>query len=156
MKEEKKYFKNGQLEEYGFSNQFGKQGKWFYYNEDGTIFKEIEYLNDNEHGLFIRYHDNGKIAVKSNYKEGKHDGPGIEYDENGSVREEWIYKDGNFFLINHWDESGNQTVKNGTGFRIIKSEFSVDKEYLSDGELVKRENVSRSIYLGFTPDNEIE
>ena len=159
MKEEKEFYTNGQLMESGFVNDYGKQGKWFFYNEDGTILKEVEYKDDVEHGLFTRYFDNGKIALQSNFKDGRYDGPGIEYYENGQVKEDWIYRNEIFFSINFWNENGEQTLIEGKGFKIAKfgtAGGDVYIQYIENGSLVKEEKIQSSIFLGFKPDNESE
>lgn len=157
MKQVENYYPNKQLKEKGFVDEYGKQGKWFFYNEDGSIFKEVEYKNNAEDGLFVRYFSNGEVAYKSHFKNGKHEGHGIEYYQNGQPMDEWMYKDGEFFPLNYWDENGNQTLKDGTGYKIERGGVgggNVDKVYLENGHLVKKERISSVIYLGFTPDDE--
>jgi antitoxin component YwqK of YwqJK toxin-antitoxin module len=154
MKEVIELYDNNQVKEKGYLDSKGKQGKWLYYYENGSLFKEVEYLNDIENGIFLRYFDNGQMAYKSNFMHGKHTGPGIEFYENGNIKEEWIYKNEEFFPINSWNEKGIQTMKNGTGYKIEKYSFNIDKVYFENGRFIKRVEISRSEYLGFNSENE--
>ena len=128
MKKVINFYSNGNIEECGYEDELGKQGRWLFYNEKGDLYIETEYLDDKRHGESIRYHDNGNIAFKSRFQNGYHDGPGVEYYENGRILAEWVYNNRVYTPINYWDINGNQLMKNGTGKKI--------ELYGADGELI--------------------
>lgn len=154
MKEEKQYYLNKQIKEQGFVDKKGKQGKWYFYKENGKLFKEVEYENNEEHGLFIRYHDSGVIAYTTHFNHGLQDGMGVEYYENEKKKEEWIYQDGQYKPINFWDEKGEQLMKEGTGKKIEvfgASGSEVVEQYFEKGEFIKEVKLTNVIYGSFNP-----
>jgi len=155
MKEIVKYYEDGKLKEKGLANKKGKQGKWQFYNENGSLFIEAEYKDDEEHGVFIRYFEDGKIAIKSNFKNGVREGHGIEYYENGHAREEWIYESGEYSPINFWDEKGNQLMKDGTGKKLEEFHSGLKVEqYFENGRAIKEVKLNTISYGKFIPKGE--
>lgn len=154
MKEIVEYHPNKLIKEKGKVDENGKQGKWQFYSEEGLIFMEVEYRNNIEHGLSTRYFSNGQVAIRSNYSDGKLDGYGTEYYENGNIMEEWIYQNGEFIPIDFWDVKGEQTLKKGTGFKMVEFDPNggdVYKQYFENGIFTREEQIKSSTYLGFTP-----
>ena len=72
-----------------------KDGKWTYYNKDGSLKGDVIY-KDGEiwNGLVVSYYENGQIFSEESYKDGKKDGKWITYFENGQIFTEENYKDG--------------------------------------------------------------
>jgi antitoxin component YwqK of YwqJK toxin-antitoxin module len=54
MKETVRNYENGILKEKGFETKKGKQGKWQFFNANGSLFIEAEYKGHEEHGSFVR------------------------------------------------------------------------------------------------------
>lgn len=153
MKEVIYYHKNGKVKESGAANKKGKQGKWQFFNENGSLSIEAEYKDDEENGPFIRYFEDGKVAYKSNFKEGIHDGLGFEYYENGHPKEEWVYESGAYSPINFWDVNGNQLMKDGTGKKIeeFHSGLRVEQHFVK-GKSVKEVKLNTVVFGKFIPD----
>jgi antitoxin component YwqK of YwqJK toxin-antitoxin module len=151
------FYESGSLKEVGYTNEFGKQGYWVKYNEEGTKFSEENFSNDKKHGLFIRYNENTTIACISNFVNGFHDGLGVEYYEDGSVLEEWAYENGNFTSINFWNPKGEQTLKNGTGTKIETYHSGLMIEfYYENGNFIKELKLNSVRFEGFTPNENSE
>ena len=154
MKEITVFDSSNRPKERGFVNDLGKQGRWIYFFDNGSIFKEVQFKDNLEHGTFKRYFENGQIAVLSNFTNGVREGKGIEYYENGRPKEEWEYRNGKFFAISFWDENGVQTIIDGSGYKIEKygyAEADVKKEFYKNGICVDEEIISKARYSKFIP-----
>ena len=57
----------------------------------------------------------------------------MEYYKNGEMREEGIYIDGIYNIKNWWTETGEQSVVNGTGYQIIKTDAG---QIVSEGKYI--------------------
>ena len=71
-------------------------GKWTYYNEDGSLKGEGIYQNGLKwSGFFIDYYENGQIKEHGIYKDGEKEGKWTYYNEDGSIdkMEEYKYRD---------------------------------------------------------------
>lgn len=152
------FYDNGNLHEIGFEDDLGRQGKWTFYNEDGSIFKEVDYKDDKCNGDFVRYHSNGIVALQTTYANGVMDGKGVEFYENGSIKEEWSSQNGNYSPINYWDEAGNQLLKEGTGkmpFYYGTDDHKIVEKYFENGKVVKEVVIKDDgfIVFDFIPDN---
>ena len=79
-----------------------------YWDEEGYLVNEVEYLNDMKHGKWIIYYKNGKIKSITFYKLDKLDGSKTTYYENGKKQSETIYSNG-VQIVNtiRWDRDGN-------------------------------------------------
>lgn len=76
-------------------------GKWNYFNEDGTIQESGFYINGKKDSLWVRYYADGTRYKESTYELGNETNNYKYYFENGHVREEyyrineediWAYK----------------------------------------------------------------
>jgi antitoxin component YwqK of YwqJK toxin-antitoxin module len=128
MNESIEYYNNGKIKSVGILNESKREGLWKFYFEDGKLEKEISYLN------------------------GKHEGLWKEYYENGKVKEETLYKSGIGIVVNFWLENGEQTLINGTGYKIEKYgalERDVYKQYFEKGEFLKEDKIDSLIITGY-------
>ncbi|MDD5571486.1 MAG: toxin-antitoxin system YwqK family antitoxin [Bacteroidales bacterium] len=77
-------------------DEFGrKQGTWRFFNYDGTLIYQVEYVNDKKHGLATRYHaGTGGVMEEVNYFDGLKDGECKKYYATGQVSAEGSYKSG--------------------------------------------------------------
>lgn len=96
------------------------------YYENGNIKAEYSIRNGKFVGKFKAYYDNGKLNSKGEYNNGKMVGIWHYYYSTGSRQSIQKYSKGRIISIDFWDENGNQTINNGTGFA---------KHYNSDGIL---------------------
>lgn len=152
MEEEKEYYENRNLKSHGFSNKGIKQGKWFFFFEEGKVFKEVPYLDGNIHGTLKRWYINGNLAIESEYKNGESWGLWKEYYENGRLKEEGNYMGRKFEVKNFWDSEGAQTMKDGTGYKIEKYgylESDVYKQFFNDGVFIREEKIDSLNITGF-------
>lgn len=158
MREFIEYFDNGKIKTEGFlDDNDNKQGQWLSYFDNGNLHKEENYLDDELHGVFKRWHENSKLAIESNYESGKRDGIWKEYYENGSPLEEGYYENSAYVTKNFWDETGIQTLINGTGFKIEKYgtlELDVYKQYFDNYKFIKEEKISSLIVTRGFKENE--
>lgn len=77
-------------------------------------------------GLYNFYHENGKIKEKGNYSENLKVGYVTSWYAKGAVKQTLQYfkapgsrpgiGQNSFKIINYWDESGNQLIKDGAGY----------------------------------------
>ncbi|MBC8311055.1 MAG: hypothetical protein H8E72_02010 [Candidatus Marinimicrobia bacterium] len=108
------YFKNGKIKYTGLNKNNKQEGKWTYYNEDGSIHLEHEYEEGkiiNQNSEKVKSDDEPKNGFyteeykyledhlyKGNYKDGKKVDKWTCYNEFGSVHLEHEYKDGKISL----------------------------------------------------------
>ena len=85
-------------------------GKLVWYNEDGKIGSEAEYLNGIQDGITRGWYSNGQMRSERFYKEGCIHGYVREWYESGQIkRAEEIYS-GIALSTKEWDEKGNLVV----------------------------------------------
>ncbi len=72
----------------------GKTGKWKFYNSNGFLTEEGNYIENKVEGENKTYHKNGKIKSISNYKNDVLDGYYVDYYINGQINSQGWYKDG--------------------------------------------------------------
>lgn len=101
------WYENGKIKEAGKYKNDQKNGLWQYFDNDGKIEREVEYLkglrngvtkdyyntgtvkktynfvNDTTQGRYEYYHMNGKLCYEANLIKGKMDGMAIQYDSLG-------------------------------------------------------------------------
>jgi antitoxin component YwqK of YwqJK toxin-antitoxin module len=145
MEECIEYFENGKIKSKGFKSENNKEGKWLIYSEQGFIFKEENYLNGLLNGIVKRWYENGNLAVESEYAQGISNGIWHEYYENGAKKEEGFYVDNKYQIRNFWIENGEQTLINGTGYKIEKygfSEMDIYKQFFENSLFIKEEKIS--------------
>ena len=132
-----------------------EHGLWKYWYQDGEMMEKSNYYRGKLHGEVIRFHENG---VKSHHGyfemnqpdsllEAWYDNENKKesgYFESGEKVGEWkyFYRDGDAKLVeNHvgdtllveayWNERGEQTIANGTGFLIERYDNDTLKTYFT-------------------------
>ena len=108
-----------------------KEGLWYTYYPDGTLYARIEYLNDMQHGIYTSYYiggtiqeegeyvhgakhgtwltfyDTGQIHHKRHYIHGIQEGTEINYHKNSKIEDEIPYHNGLIKgTVHSYDESG--------------------------------------------------
>ena len=111
-------FENGILKSKGLLRNGQKTGLWLFYFESGKIEMEINFQNGFMHGFFKRWFENGKLAVECEHEDGKPVGCCREYCNDGTLKEEGRYEEDKYKILNFWNWRGENTLVNGTGFRI--------------------------------------
>lgn len=71
-----------------------KQGLWKFFNDNGEILMEIEFLNNSREGMFKRYYSNGNPMEETDYLGGKKDGEFRRYFYSGEVSVDGKYNAG--------------------------------------------------------------
>lgn len=66
-------------------------------------------------GSYKTYHKNGSLKDEGYYKDNRKRGVWRAYYENGQQEEEMLYQKDKSLYQQHWDESGNTQLVNGTG-----------------------------------------
>ena len=117
------YYKNGEISLEGNYKDGKEDGKWTFYDKDGSLIGEGIYQYGLQwSGFFIDYYKNGQKWVEVNTKEGKLDGKWTTYRENGQINLVGNLKDGK--QIGKWTD--------------YKEDGSISKvEEYKDGRLVK-------------------
>jgi antitoxin component YwqK of YwqJK toxin-antitoxin module len=121
--EREEYFRNGNLkykvEKLSELNQLKHQ----YFFENGNL-KELlhKHIHKNERaGEYKEWYENGQLSVVGAYShDQKRDGTWLEFYKDGRKKVEATFKDGVFFLHNHWNEKGEQILKDGTGLYVYE------------------------------------
>jgi len=151
-------YPDGKNKETGsFDEKNKKTGKWTFWNANGKVVQEDDYLNGKLNGERKVYFDNGKLRSVETYKDDKLNGKRTDYDESERVSYEYHYLngelDGIFKAFNEgklWRECLYQNgkilrekeYKNGkiNVLRLIDSSGKlVDvQEYDTEGNPVKR------------------
>jgi antitoxin component YwqK of YwqJK toxin-antitoxin module len=116
-----------------------KEGVFYSYNFDGSVFMEEMYKNGKLNGLSKHYFQNGNIDTEAYFKDNQKDGVQKMYREDGKIRDLWTFKNGvqngEFKL---WYSNGTLrfegTKKNGFTFGKYR-------EYNEDGSLKHEENI---------------
>lgn len=148
----------GQIANVEFYVAGKKTGLCTYYDENGRLQNEIEYLNDSIHGIFKFYSPTGQKEV-SEFKNGKQEGITRYYNYKGQLTEEFEYHNNmrnGFHRI--YSESGRVITEsayvngreNGTRRRyrdndkreiVLEADFINDQRieirYYKNGKLVK-------------------
>lgn len=113
------YYQNGKLK-FQVTKEPTKQlliYRW-YYDKGNPKKLESKQIDTNESsGPYKEWYDNGQLAKsgadKSDYER---EGEWLQFYKDGSKKEEAEYIDGKYKLKNYWNENGEQTLKNGTGY----------------------------------------
>jgi antitoxin component YwqK of YwqJK toxin-antitoxin module len=67
-------------------------GEWFWYYENGQVWRQEDYKNGLLHGKQTTYHQNGNKNGERNYLNGKIEGKCYLYHSNGNIKNEVICK----------------------------------------------------------------
>lgn len=84
-KEEVVFYENGQVyKEKSYGNNEGDSAIVYYY-PNGNIFFKGEFVNGKRHGVFFQYYMNGNVKWEGHFKHGMNHGFSIRYYENGRI-----------------------------------------------------------------------
>ncbi len=71
--------------------EIGKNGIWKFFNKNGALETEEQYLNGTLNGRSVSYFPNGKKSETSNYINGELDGYYVDYYQNGQMKSQGYY-----------------------------------------------------------------
>lgn len=87
------YTPEGNLKSKGlYDVKGGKMGYWKFYDRNGALEEEGEYINNDAIGIHSTYYSDGAIKSETTFSEGKKDGYFKSYFNNGKIEEEGWYK----------------------------------------------------------------
>ena len=128
--EREEYFENGKLK---YQVLFNSQKKFLihkWYHENGNP-KKIETKladKDERFGAYTEWYKNGQLSKTGTYKSAfEREGEWLEFHKDGSKKVEARFVNGDFRLINHWNDKGEQTLINGTGLYTYEYSLFDDK-----------------------------
>lgn len=78
-------YENGNKKFEGLMKNGKREGEWFMYFENGSIWSRCNYLEDKKQGKSIVYLPNGNKAYEGLYEEDKPVGEWIYYNNDGSI-----------------------------------------------------------------------
>ena len=94
------YYENEIIEAEGKFNKNDKVGLWKYYNQNGLIKTEENYVYKNKksvkEGLFKYYYPSGKLKNSNNYEKDFLQGTSYEYFESGDIKSKYDFKDSKY------------------------------------------------------------
>lgn len=109
---ERGYIKNNQLqfESSVMNNKMNGLTKE-YYDEDGSLKREMFFTDDVMNGSFKYYYPGGKLWIETEYKNGKPWNVLGNYDKNGKPREKGTLKNGNGTILLYNDDNTLRKVE---------------------------------------------
>ena len=81
-------------------------------------------------GSYKTYHKNGEVMEEGNYKDNEKRGLWKSFYENGQQEKEMLYEQDKALYQQHWDESGNAQLVNGTGHYTQNKYVSIGVQYM--------------------------
>lgn len=94
QREEVRYFPSGKI--VSICGVLGNvlHGSYKIWYENGHLYEDSSYANDQRHGIFRIWYENGVLKEECRYVEGKKEGLSQSWYSNGSVKEVCFYNDG--------------------------------------------------------------
>ena len=77
------FYQNKQEYVSGGLKSGNKDGKWYAFYPDGSVFTETFYIDGKQHGIYNLYRENGKPLLKGHYSHDVCSGTWTWYDEDG-------------------------------------------------------------------------
>jgi TonB family protein len=94
------------------------------------------------HGSYKSYHKNGKLKEEGSYEANRKFGLWKSYYENGQQEDEIQYEEERAVYKQHWDESGNEHLVNGSG-RYTQKYNELEQHYeIEDYRLIASYSIS--------------
>lgn len=119
--EREEYFENGNKKYTVTKLTDKRQFEHYWYHENGNP-KKLEHKlidKDERIGTYKEWYENGQLAETGTYISNyERNGEWLEFHKDGKKKLEAEFKNGDFLIHNCWLESGEQTLKNGTGVYI--------------------------------------
>jgi len=123
-----------------------------YYREDGNLYWEIHYLQDQRHGKSIGWYENGQLQWETGYHQGQMHGKDIKWYTNGQLYWEinYIQKQRHGKSI-FWDKSGqtrweidyHQDQLHGKSIMLHSNGVLIYEDYYINGRLVTHKEWER-------------
>jgi antitoxin component YwqK of YwqJK toxin-antitoxin module len=94
------WFPNGQKKSEGTGKylekhqRHGKHGRWTTWNDKGDKLAEIDFNENQIHGLVKTFYPSAAVKTEMEFSHGKPDGKSVTYDDSGEIISEKVFKDG--------------------------------------------------------------
>ena len=121
------YYENGQPRSQKLfvdSIQNGPDLAWW---PNGEQLGTCTYKNGKMDGDVFEFHDDGTPMFKGHQVQGQLMGQAMHYYTNGKPETDIFYRIGKALMVNCWDSTGTQQVRNGTGTRRYADIIDKDK-----------------------------
>lgn len=148
------WFENGKTEHISYWKNKVKNGTLQEFYETGELKIERFYKDGLADGIGKVFSKNGTLIYEYFYSMGKAMGKVREWYESGQLAEEGEYVNEEYFIHNFWTETGEQTLKDGTGIAIRKygfDELDVYEQYFEKGKMTHEKKISEVFYGPFVP-----
>jgi len=141
------FYNNGQIRCFVPLNKNGnKNGKYYYYHENGQIASVENYEDGKQVDKSISYHENGNISSQGQYVDGVLDGQVIHNRDDGKIEEESFHENGELmkvFQYYYWDNILQQILRyERTSMGGYPKLNGKSKFYYEDGS-IKKEAIYR-------------
>ncbi|MFH0866344.1 MAG: hypothetical protein V1904_09115 [Bacteroidota bacterium] len=150
------FYKGGEKSAEGKYVDYKKYGIWKYWDETGTLVKQIKYFNDSAPDNFIAINNLDTITFSGNinewYSNGTHKAEGYvmsEY-ELYDCRVEGDAAKQDIYYINYWTPKGEQMVKNKNGKLL-----TYHPNEIIETSTIIRNGLKDSIYKEWDPDGHL-
>ncbi len=85
-----------------------REGYFKYFNKNGVLTHEGNYIADEKTGVWKSYYASEKLYAENHYQKGEYDGSLIIYYENGNLKRKDIFTDGKFISGECYSETGKK------------------------------------------------
>lgn len=136
----KTYYENGRIKSAIPYLNGVREGVAIFYNDDGNIIEERNYLNDKVDGLVKLYYPNGNLKEMYNIENGKRHGPATFFDSTGNHVEDIVFIQG---------------ARAGQEFLLVGEYRQEDyQKYLAEWKQRQQQRVSKEDELSIPPIQE--
>ena len=147
-----KYYDDGMLYKEGEYQNNEKIGVWKSYNDQGKLLSEVTYSNSKKNGLATYYYDNGKIQSTGIFKDGNRDSIWVSYSDLGKIISEINYIEGKYSGLAKFHNKTGKITSSGNyinGHKVGKWIF-YNKKQKPFSEIDYGLQISREETVGYT------
>lgn len=102
------FYLSGNIKEKKILKNQKKQGRYYFYEEDGILLIECNYNNNLLEGKYLEYYENGNLKIEINYINGKKTGFYKEYYENGELKIYSVFENDSLIAkLGEYQENGS-------------------------------------------------
>src|SRR5690606_25092767 len=85
------YYHSGKVYGTGPKSGTANAGHWRYFDEDGSLQAEGDFMKGRKHGKWSTYYHSGKLSSEGAYENDEPVGPWTYYFENGSISSSGVF-----------------------------------------------------------------